>query len=88
MNVAGVDLPDYFCGRVSQHAFRAHIEEPDDAVRVGRDHRKVGAVENGRLQSAVFQQQFTTIAIAAHLCLSGGFRCIADWFVRRHGEFR
>ena len=34
----------------------AHVENLDDALRVGGDARKIGAVENRALQSACSQQ--------------------------------
>ena len=51
------DLVHHFGGRVAQHPLGADVEDLDDALRVGRDAREVGAVENRALQGPRFQQR-------------------------------
>ena len=41
---------DHLRGRVAQHPFGPDVEELDDTLRVGRDARERGAVENRILQ--------------------------------------
>jgi hypothetical protein len=47
---------NHFSGQVAQHAFRADIENLDDAVRVGGDAGKKSAIENRALQRPGFMQ--------------------------------
>jgi hypothetical protein len=48
-DVGGCDGVHDVGGRVAEHPLGADIEDLDDALRVGRDAREVGAVENGAL---------------------------------------
>ena len=47
-NVGRGDLVHHVGGRVAQHALGADVEDLDDALRVGGDARKIGAVEESR----------------------------------------
>src|SRR5664280_732866 len=51
------DLVHHFGGRVAQHPLGPDVEDLDDALRVRRDAREVGAVEDRALQSARLQQR-------------------------------
>ena len=51
------DLVHHLGGRVAQHPLGADVEDLNDTLRVGRDAREVGAVENRVLQGAGFQQR-------------------------------
>ena len=57
-NVRRRDLVHHIGRRVAQHAFGAHIEDLNDALRIGGDAREIGAVEDRALQSARFEQRF------------------------------
>ena len=46
------DLVHHFGGGVAEHPLGADVEDLDDALRVGRDAREVGAVEDRPLQRA------------------------------------
>ncbi len=54
---AGRDLVHHVGGRVAQHPLGADVEDLDDALRVGGDTRKVGAVENRTLQGPRLEQR-------------------------------
>ena len=56
-NIGRRDLVHHVGGRIAQHAFGADIEDLNDALRVGGDARKIGAVENRALQGARFEQR-------------------------------
>src|ERR1700688_4666848 len=55
-NIGRRDLVHDVDGRVAQHAFRADVEDLDDALRVRGDTREVGAVENCVLQGPGLEQ--------------------------------
>ena len=55
-DVRGSDLVHHFRGLVTQHAFRAYVEDLDDAFRVRRYARKVRAVEYRALQGALIKE--------------------------------
>jgi hypothetical protein len=56
-NIGGGDLVHHLDGRVAQHALGADIEELNNALLVGGDAGEVGAVENGVLQRARFEER-------------------------------
>ncbi len=56
-NVGRRDLVHHVAGRVAQHPLGADVEDLDDALRVGRDAREVGAVENRALQGPRLEQR-------------------------------
>ena len=49
---AGRDRVDHLAGGVAQHPLGADVEDLDDALGVGGDARKIGAVEDRALQCA------------------------------------
>ena len=49
-NVGRCDRVYHLSGRVAQHVLRADVEDLDDALRVGGNTRKIGAVEDCALQ--------------------------------------
>ena len=51
------DFVDHLGGRVAEHALGADVEDLDDALGVGGDARKVGAIENGALQRPRLQKR-------------------------------
>src|SRR6202012_4793242 len=63
-DVGGGKLVQDFGGGVAEHAFGADVEDLDDAVGVGGDAGKVGAVEDGTLQGAGLEE--------GGLCLGAG----------------
>ena len=51
------DLVHHLGGRVAEHPLGADVEDLDDALRVGRDAREVGAVEDRALQRPRLQNR-------------------------------
>ena len=56
VNVSRGDLVQDIGGGIAQHALGADIEYLNDALLVGGDTRKVGAVENRVLQGPSFEK--------------------------------
>src|ERR1700678_3632266 len=71
-NVCRRDLVNDIGSRVTQHELRSDVEEMDDSLLVGGDHREIGAVENGLLQSARFLDQFVDADLGKANMAGGG----------------
>ena len=54
-------------GRVAQHPLGADVEDLDDALGVGGDARKVGAIENCALQGPCLQKHFRVSNLAVQV---------------------
>jgi hypothetical protein len=71
-NVGRGDLVHHVGGGVPQHPLGADVEDLNDALRVGRDTREVGAVENRALQRLALQQGHFRLSAKGDITQQGG----------------